>query len=100
MKKASLMISLALSMVGIAVYAENAETFGDYTIHYNALSTESLSPDIAKTYGIRRSKNRGLVNIAVRHKQEDGNRFTCVGICIRGNSQYPFSNNRFESTAN
>jgi len=52
--------------------ADNSQTFGAYTIHYNALSTQSLSPDIAKAYGIRRSKNRGMINVAVRKKLEDG----------------------------
>lgn len=52
--------------------ADNSATFGDYTIHYNALSTHSLSPEVAKAYAIRRSASRGMINIAVRKKLSDG----------------------------
>lgn len=45
--------------------AEQAVTVGTYTIHYNALPTQSLPAEVASTYGIRRSGNRGLVNVAV-----------------------------------
>lgn len=60
-----------LSLFGSAVYAAQFETIGDYTIHYNALNTEVLPPKVAKAYDIVRSKNRGLLNIAVRKKNSD-----------------------------
>lgn len=45
--------------------AEQAVTVGDYAIHYNALSTESLPAEVARNYGIRRSANRALLNVSV-----------------------------------
>ena len=45
--------------------AENSTTIPGYVIHHNALSTEMLTPEVAKAYGIKRSKQRGLLNIAV-----------------------------------
>lgn len=49
-----------------AAHAYDALESGDYSIHYNALSTELLPPQVAKVYGIERSRNRGIVNVAVR----------------------------------
>jgi hypothetical protein len=49
--------------------AEQSQTFGDYTIHYNAINTEMLDPAVAKGYGITRSKNRALLTISVLKNQ-------------------------------
>lgn len=51
-----------------AAGAEQFETFGDYTVHYSAFTTDFLSVDIAKSYGITRSKNRALLNISILKK--------------------------------
>lgn len=48
--------------------AENIAKFGDYVIHHNALPTDVLLPEVARAYKIKRSKNRGMLNIAVQHK--------------------------------
>jgi len=45
-----------------------SKTFGDYTIHFNAFTSDSLQPAMAKAYGITRSKNRGLVSISILKK--------------------------------
>jgi len=45
-----------------------SQTFGDYTVHYNAFTSDSLQPSMAKAYGITRSKNRGLVSISILKK--------------------------------
>lgn len=48
--------------------AEQSVNFGDYTVHYNALTTDQLTPEVAKQYQITRSKNRVMVNISVLKK--------------------------------
>ena len=48
-----------------AAFAERSDSFGDYQIHYNALRTDIIDPSVARAYGIIRSKNRALVNVAV-----------------------------------
>ncbi len=48
--------------------ADSDKDFGDYTVHYNAISTNQLLPAIAKQYGIERSAMRGLLNISVESK--------------------------------
>lgn len=48
--------------------AENSQDFGDYVVHFIALSTTDLSPAVTREYDIKRSKNRGMINIAVLQK--------------------------------
>lgn len=54
--------------------AEPAESsskdFGPYTVHFAALSTDQLAPEVAKAYNIVRSKNRALLNVSVVRKAE------------------------------
>lgn len=53
------------SLISGAVFAERSDSFGDYQIHYNALTTDLIEPSVARAYNIIRSKNRALVNVAV-----------------------------------
>lgn len=53
---------------GNQALAENSQDFGDYVVHYNALTTDFLSPEVARHYGITRSKNRAMLNITVLKK--------------------------------
>jgi hypothetical protein len=48
-----------------AANAEQAERFGPYIAHYNTFNTNSLTPAVAKAYGITRSSNLALINVAV-----------------------------------
>ncbi len=56
-------ISLVLSTQ--CVLASNKTQTNGFTIYHNALTTDSLSPQSASIYKIKRSKGRGLVNISV-----------------------------------
>lgn len=56
--------ALLLSLAQFAG-AENSQQFGEFTVHYNAFSSDTLPPAIARQYGFVRSKNRGLLNITV-----------------------------------
>ena len=63
-------ISLILfSFTAFSAQAEQAKTFGNYTVHYNAFTTNMLSPEIAKLYNIARSNNRALLNISILKKE-------------------------------
>lgn len=72
MKKIIQLITFTL-LLGIQplVLAESSQSIGDFIVHYNALSTESLPPSVARAYGITRSKNKGLLNISVLKKGGD-----------------------------
>ena len=56
---------LLACLVTLPAAAERSNSFGDYQIHYNALTTNLIDPSVARAYGIIRSKNRALVNVAV-----------------------------------
>lgn len=57
-------LSLLLTLPLLAS-AENSTRSGDYTIHHNAFKSDFLTPSVAQTYGLQRSKYRGTVNISV-----------------------------------
>lgn len=44
--------------------------FGSHVLHFNAISTDQLTPDVAKAYSIVRSSNRALLNVSVVKKVE------------------------------
>jgi hypothetical protein len=50
---------------------ETSKDIGDFVVHFSALSTEQIPPDIAKTYDIVRSKNRAMLNVSVIRKADD-----------------------------
>lgn len=63
------LLGLCLMLViGLSARAENSQDFGDYVVHFNALTTNFLPPAVAKSYGIKRSQSRGMLNISVLQK--------------------------------
>ncbi|MEE4638132.1 MAG: DUF4426 domain-containing protein [Wenzhouxiangella sp.] len=50
--------------------AQQAEDLGAYQVHYSAINTSQLSPDVARAFGIQRSTSRALLNLAVLRKRE------------------------------
>lgn len=64
----TLLFIFALSLASLNSYAENSKEFGDYVIHYNAFRSDTISPEVAKQYGLTRANNRVLINIAVLKK--------------------------------
>lgn len=59
----TLLLSSSLS------FAEQKKTLGNWDVHYIVLNTTFLTPEVAKAYGIVRSKNNALVNISVLDKR-------------------------------
>jgi hypothetical protein len=76
-------IGFLLALLPFAARSQYEQTFGDVTVHYSALPTERLLPAMAKSYGILRSRDRGLVNIAIERKGADG-RTTPVRATVAG----------------
>lgn len=56
----------SLWLVGAAAQAQSSLTHSGYTIHYNAVPSVLLAPDVARNYGLTRSAQRAVLNIAVR----------------------------------
>jgi hypothetical protein len=61
---------LALAFSGLA-RAQQSQDFGNYVVHYNALNTNLIPPQVAKGYGITRSSSRALLNVTVLKKVMD-----------------------------
>jgi hypothetical protein len=55
----------ALLAAPLCASAENSTSVEGYTVHHNAFASDSLTPEVAKAYGIQRSKYRGLLNVSV-----------------------------------
>ena len=62
------LVSGALCLACAGTMAEQSSTFGDYTVHYSAFTTDILTPEVAKAYGFQRSKSHALLNISVLKK--------------------------------
>lgn len=60
-------IVLAAGLVAApAVAAEDrSQRFGDFELHYNAIPTVTLEPDIARQYDIQRSQRQGLLTVSL-----------------------------------
>ena len=52
----------------IHALAQQSQDFGDFVVHYNALNTNMLPPQVAQAYGITRSPSRALLNVTVLKK--------------------------------
>jgi len=64
----SLALLFAALSLPLASEAQQAQDFGQYVVHYNALNTNLIPPQVAKAYGIQRSPSRALLNITVLKK--------------------------------
>ena len=58
--------------------AENYVDVGEYKIHYNAVPTHLLTPEVARAYGIQRSQNRAMLNVTVLRKGGEGQLDTAI----------------------
>jgi hypothetical protein len=60
---------------GVSIDATVDVTFvewDNYVLHYNAFTTDQLAADVARNYGITRSKSRAMLNISVLQTQPGG----------------------------
>ena len=51
---------------------ESSKDFGDYVLHFNAVTTDQIGAQASSEYGIVRSKNRALLNVNIMRNQEIG----------------------------
>ncbi|OUR62568.1 hypothetical protein A9Q74_04765 [Colwellia sp. 39_35_sub15_T18] len=70
--KVLIVLSLSFSFVSGAS-AENMKKLGSMNVHYMAIGSTFFTPEIAKVYGITRSRYNGLVNISVLDNTKTGN---------------------------
>jgi len=63
---------LFLCSVAAVAHAEISQKFGPLEIHYNAITTDELLPEVARSYKIERSKTRGLLTVSVLKQNKMG----------------------------
>ncbi|MGB1092994.1 MAG: DUF4426 domain-containing protein [Oceanobacter sp.] len=65
-------LTTALMLLFAAVsWGEQKMVFGDYEVHYIALNTSFLTPEVSAAYNIPRSGKKGFFNISVLKKEKD-----------------------------
>ena len=89
MKKLIKTLVLLAALTSLPAVAQQAMEFDDYTIHYNALSSSLITPEVAKAYGIRRSDSRALINISILNKDGDASKahVTATGRNLTGQTR-------------
>lgn len=65
------LLALAALSFAAAAPAQQSQDFGEYVVHYNALNTNLIPPEVAQAYGIVRSSSRALLNVTVLKKVMD-----------------------------
>lgn len=62
------LVAVLLAVATSVSVAEQSQDFGEYVVHFNAITTDMLPPKVAREYRIPRSKNRAMLNIVVLQK--------------------------------
>jgi len=65
----SLIFAISLGLMSLSSQAEIKKELGEWEVHYIALTTTFLSPEIARANNIVRSGRNALINISVLDKR-------------------------------
>ena len=76
---------LLLLCIPRAAAAGQSERFGNYVVYYSALSTDMLTPEVARAQGLVRSSHEGLLNITIKRAAGDEGG-TAVAGTVRGSA--------------
>ena len=80
----TLWLALTTLALSFNAGAEQMVKLGDWNVHYIAFGSTFVTPEIAKAYGITRSKYKGIINISVLNRNK-GN--TAEKVNIRGKAK-------------
>ncbi|ELR65316.1 hypothetical protein C942_01103 [Photobacterium marinum] len=62
----------ALLFTALPVNAEQLKDIGNLEVHYSSFPSTFLTPEIASTYRIQRSRYSAIVNVTVLDKSQEG----------------------------
>jgi len=69
----SLLLSIILLTLGSSwAQAEQFVEDDQYVVHYSAFNSSMLTPEVAKTYDLMRSRQRAIMNVSVQKKMPGG----------------------------
>ena len=81
-----LLLTITISLLAINnADAENMKKLGSMNVHYMAIGSTFFTPEIAKAYGITRSRYNGLINISVLDNTKAG--YPAKNISINGQAK-------------
>lgn len=76
-----LLLAITISVFAMSyASAENMKKLGSMNVHYMAIGSTFFTPEIAKVYGITRSRYNGLINISVLDNTKAGTPAKTVSI--------------------
>ena len=84
LRSITLLFVIALTALQPAA-ANNVETWGERSIHFIAFNSTFLTPSVARSYGIERSRYRALINISVIDKQSSED--AAIPVQIKGEAR-------------
>ena len=56
---------LCMILIALPAHAEQMKQFGQYEVHYIAIPTTFLQPEVAHKYNLTRASNRLLINVSI-----------------------------------
>jgi hypothetical protein len=63
-------IGLVIAVLSGFSFAEQKKVFGNFEVHYMGLTTSDLDADVARAYGITRSRNVGYLMVSLLKTDE------------------------------
>ncbi|MCO4798266.1 MAG: DUF4426 domain-containing protein [Colwelliaceae bacterium] len=72
-------------MTTFSAHANNMQKMGNMNVHYMAINATFLTPEIAKNYGIERSRYNALINISVLDNTK--NNTPAIAVAITGTAK-------------
>lgn len=85
MKIVSFLLLILLSVFVLANdQGEQKQVFGDYEVHYMALNSNFLKPDVAEVYGIARSRALGYLSVSILKNNKQQRTGTAVTGDVKG----------------
>lgn len=70
MKSILTAVSILFLIASGTAFGENSTKIDGHTIHHNAINTDILTPEIARHYGLIRSRTRAMLNVSVIRDEE------------------------------
>ncbi len=67
---ATYLLALLVWLLSQPALDEQMQEFGPWQVHYVVIPTTFLLPEVAKQYGIVRSKDRALINLSLIHSAD------------------------------
>lgn len=77
-------LSVSAMMISATTQAEQMKKLGNWHVHYIAFGSTFITPEIAKTYGITRSKYKAIINISVLNADKNSK---ATQVAIRGKAR-------------